>query len=128
MVIRKALYGLPTSPRDIGMASLRSSGRDSCFATKSDDALRFARPLVDNEFGEIMGVLIVYVDDLAFFGPSGLCQEFTRTVQSHGKTSDPEWLGSKPAHPTGFRLPGVPMCFPSGVPRYNVEALSSVPI
>ena len=42
------------------------------------------------------GMLIVYVDDLAFLAAQGLCKSCVNAVQSNWKTSEPEWFGEKP--------------------------------
>ena len=83
--VRKALYGLPTSPRDWGRyrdaefqkVRIAWQGREYCLCqTKSDDALWLLRAVDSNGMGSIEGVLVVYVDDLAMFAPEGLAKEF----------------------------------------------------
>ncbi|OLP95197.1 putative ATP-dependent RNA helicase ddx42 [Symbiodinium microadriaticum] len=89
--VRKALYGLPTSPRDWGRY------RDAEFAkfclqwgndeyqlvqTMSDDALWVARKITKTGYGDIAGLLVVYVDDLLFLGPRGLGEAFVAAVQA----------------------------------------------
>ncbi|CAE7550351.1 GIP, partial [Symbiodinium necroappetens] len=143
--IRKALYGLPTSPRDWGRY------RDGEFREfkihwdgkvyqlcqlKSDDALWLARLVKDGELGEFSGILVVYVDDLAFFGPLGLCKAFIATVQAKWKTSDPEWLGATPVTFCGIELTQGPLGFRMSqaayvrelVNRYQVTTSATVPI
>ena len=111
--VRKALYGLPTSPRDWGRyrdGEFRKfrmiwEGASVCLEqTKSDDALWLARRLEGEQLGDVVGLLIVYVDDLAFLGPSGLCQAFVNSVQTNWKTSSPEWLGHLPVTFCGIEL------------------------
>ena len=111
--VRKALYGLPTSPRDWGKYRdgefrkfrMNWEGVSVCLEqTKSDDALWLARRLEGEQLGDIEGVLVVYVDDLAFLGPASLCQAFVSSVQTNWKTSDPEWLSCLPVTFCGIEL------------------------
>ena len=83
--VRKALYGLPTSPRDWSNyrdKELRETvlewngGRYCLFQSKADESLWFLRSVFEGGVGEIAGLLVVYVDDLAFFSP----QAFGRAV------------------------------------------------
>ena len=143
--IRKALYGLPTSPRDWGryrdqefrQFRLRWNDVDyQLVQTRSDDALWLACRVTEGGCGETEGILVVYVDDLAFLGPEGLCRAFILAVQTSWKTSEPEWLNASPVtfcgmelsrHPAGFR-----MCQAAYVQellgRYGIESSSMVPI
>ncbi|CAE7362962.1 RE2, partial [Symbiodinium necroappetens] len=143
--IRKALYGLPTSPRDWGRY------RDAEFRdffihwagkvyrleqTKSDDALWLVKSFEGEVFGGTTGILVVYVDDLAFFGPKGLCQAFIKAVQAHWKTSEPDWLGADPVTFCGIELTlgsqGYRLTQRAYVQellnRYQIENESSVPL
>ena len=143
--VRKALYGLPTSPRDWGRyrdaefqkVRIEWQGQEYCLVqTKTDDALWLLRTLDSDGMGPIAGVLIVYVDDLAMFAPEGLAKEFIRAIQSRWKTSEPEWLGVKPVTfcgielsllPTGYRLSQCAY-IRELLNRYGIEEQSSVPI
>ena len=104
--------------------------------TRSDDALWLACRVTEGGCGETEGILVVYVDDLAFLGPEGLCRAFILAVQTSWKTSEPEWLNASPVtfcgmdlsrHPAGFR-----MCQAAYVQellgRYGIEGSSMVPI
>ncbi|CAE7355520.1 RE2 [Symbiodinium sp. CCMP2456] len=111
--IRKALYGLPTSPRDWGryrdgeFCKLEIRWEQRVFhlvQTHSDDALWLVRPFKEGKLGDTEGILIVYVDDLAFLGPKGLCQAFIEAVQAKWKTSEPDWLGADPVTFCGIEL------------------------
>ncbi|CAE7253906.1 GIP, partial [Symbiodinium microadriaticum] len=111
--IRKALYGLPTSPRDWGryrdaeFRAFRMTWRGKEYQllqTKTDDALWLARAVQEGNVGPIEGVLVVYVDDLAFFAPEGLAKAFISAVQSRWKTSEPAWLGEEPVTFCGIEL------------------------
>ena len=143
--VRKALYGLPTSPRDWGRyrdaefqkVRITWQGCEYCLEqTKSDDALWLLRTLDANGMGSIEGVLVVYVDDLALFAPEGLAKEFIQAIQMRWKTSEPEWLGVKPVTfcgielsllPTGYRLSQCAY-IRELINRYNVQEHASVPI
>ena len=72
--------------------------------TKTDDALWLARAVQEGNVGPIEGVLVVYVDDLAFFAPEGLAKAFISAVQSRWKTSEPAWLGEEPVTFCGIEL------------------------
>ncbi|CAE7203000.1 true, partial [Symbiodinium sp. CCMP2456] len=104
--------------------------------TKTDDALWLIKPADATSAGETVGVLVVYVDDLACFGPEGLLQAFLSAVQAKWKTSPPEWLGERPVtfcgieiarNPTGYRLT---QCAYTKelINRYNIEESCAVPI
>ena len=77
-VVRKALYGLQTSPRDWSVYRdkvLRSLRVEAPVAatlqqSRTDDCMWFLR----SEDGALWGILIVYVDDLAAFGPTEVVQ------------------------------------------------------
>ena len=143
--IRKALYGLPTSPRDWGRYRDREFQKFVIVSrgvtyhlvqTKSDDALWLARVFKNDSLGDVAGILIVYVDDLAFLGPADLCQEFIKTIRVSWKTSDPEWLGADPVTFCGIELSrdetGYRMSQRSYIQellnRYSVEEEAGTPI
>ena len=143
--IRKALYGLPTSPRDWGRYrdqefckfQLRWNDADyHLVQTLSDDALWLARKVTKMGYGDIEGILVVYVDDLLFLAPKGLGEAFVRAVQERWKTSTPEWLSDKPLTFCGMELSqqgsGYRMCQTAYVRellgRYGIEESASTPI
>ncbi|CAE7524429.1 GIP, partial [Symbiodinium necroappetens] len=104
--------------------------------TKTDDALWLIKPADATSAGETVGVLVVYVDDLACFGPEGLLQAFLSAVQAKWKTSPPEWLGERPVtfcgieiarNPTGYRLTQCAYA-KELINRYNIEESCAVPI
>ena len=64
--------------------------------SKSDESLWFLRSTGDEGLGAIAGLLVVYVDDLAFFSEELICQAFVGTVQAKWKTSPPTWFGKEP--------------------------------
>ena len=143
--IRKALYGLPTSPRDWGRYRdqefkkfvITSEGvTHHLVQTKSDDALWLARVFKDGCLGDVAGILIVYVDDLAFLGPPELCKQFVAAIRANWKTSEPEWIGKVPGTFCGIELSrgdtGYRMTQRSYIQellnRYGVEEEAGVPI
>ena len=143
--IKKALYGLPTSPKDWGnyrdreFVTLKfvSKGITYCLTQmKSDDALWLAREVREGCFGDVAGVLIVYVDDLAFLGPEDLCWQFVTAIRAKWKTSDPEWIGERPTTFCGIELSRSEAGFRMTqraytqelLNRYNVDEEAGVPI
>ena len=63
---------------------------------KADDALWLLRPGTEAGLGNIAGILVVYVDDLAVFAEVELARSCIAAVQALWKTSEPEWLGEAP--------------------------------
>ncbi|CAE7208375.1 TY5A, partial [Symbiodinium necroappetens] len=143
--IRKALYGLPTSPRDWGRYRdaeftkfcLRW-GEDEYHLVQalSDDALWLARKVTKSGYGDTEGILVVYVDDLAFLAPKGLGKAFVAAVQERWKTSTPEWFSERPLTFCGMELSqhgyGYRMSQSAYVRellgRYGIEESASTPI
>ena len=90
----------------------------------------------NGSLGDIAGVLIVYVDDLAFLGPEDLCREFIKTIKLNWKTSDPEWISKDPVTFCGIELSrdetGYRMSQRSYIQellsRYSVEEEAGTPI
>ena len=111
--VKKALYGLPTSPKDWGTyrdqefktfeLQLKEQGYVLC-QSKADESLWFLRSTGEGGLGEISGLLVVYVDDLAFFSEEPLCQAFVETVQAKWKTSPPTWFGKEPVTFCGVEI------------------------
>ena len=73
--VKKALYGLPTSPRDWGnyrdqeFRNFELKVEDQVYVfcqSKSDESLWFLRSAGETGLGATTGLLVVYVDDLAF--------------------------------------------------------------
>ncbi|CAE7798008.1 GIP [Symbiodinium necroappetens] len=143
--IRKALYGLPTSPRDWGryrdaeFAQFRLRwGEDEyhLVQTLSDDALWVARKATKAGYGDTAGLLVVYVDDLLFLAPKGLGEAFVRAVQERWKTSMPEWLSTKPLTFCGMELSQHDNGYHMGqnaygrelLGRYSIDESSATPI
>ncbi|CAE7831874.1 RE1 [Symbiodinium sp. CCMP2592] len=143
--VRKALYGLPTSPRDWGdyrdkeFRALTISCEGvayGLFQSKSDESLWLVQPVGEQGKGPIAGLLVVYVDDLAFFAAANLCQCFIDQVQKKWKTSPPSWFGEEPVtfcgaevtrSARGYRLTQVSY-LKELLNRYNIEGTAASPI
>ncbi|CAE7594279.1 RE2 [Symbiodinium sp. CCMP2592] len=111
--VKKALYGLPTSPKDWGnyrdqefrRLQLRcSAGTYGLVQSKADESLWFLREVKGNEFGDVVGLLVVYVDDLAVFSLVAICEAFIQAVQEKWKTSAPTWFGEEPVTFCGVEI------------------------
>ena len=96
--VKKALYGLPTSPKDWGnyrdqefraLRLLCGERQYGLVQSKADESLWFLREIVGQEQREVVGLLVVYVDDLAVFAELDLCEAFIKAVQLKWKTSSP---------------------------------------
>ncbi|CAE7239615.1 RE2 [Symbiodinium sp. CCMP2592] len=143
--VKKALYGLPTSPKDWGnyrdqeFRSLRLSwegGSCGLVQSKADESLWFIRMLADDEYGEVVGLLVVYVDDLAVFSKVAICEAFIQAVQEKWKTSPPTWFGEEPITFCGVEIVltgrGYRLAQTSYLKelliRYGVEGTATVPV
>ena len=111
--VKKALYGLPTSPRDWGNYRDQEFRAfelqvDECVYVlcqlKADESLWFLRSKGPEGLGASVGLLVVYVDDLAFFADEKICQAFIETVQKKWKTSPPTWFGKEPVTFCGVEI------------------------
>ncbi|CAE7473693.1 RE1 [Symbiodinium sp. CCMP2592] len=143
--IRKALYGLPTSPRDWGryrdgefekMRIPYAGGEYHLVQLKSDDALWVLRKYTKEGLGDVEGILIVYVDDLALFAEPGLALQFIKVLRDLWKTSEPEWIKESAVtfcgleisrSSQGYRLSQVAY-IRELLQRYNVTEDAAVPI
>ena len=103
--VRKALYGLPTSPRDWGdyrdsvfrtFAVEKDGVSHGLFQSKSDESLWLLRTVGADGAGAIVGLVVVYVDDLAIFSTPELCAGLIEQIQLKWKTSEPSWLQEGP--------------------------------
>ena len=54
------------------------------------------REIVSEVYHEVVGLLVVYVDDLAVFAEEAVCNSFIVAVQEKWKTSSPTWFGAEP--------------------------------
>ena len=143
--VKKALYGLPTSPRDWGnyrdqeFRNFELKVGDQVyvfFQSKSDESLWFLRGAGETGLGTTTGLLVVYVDDLAFFAEEHLCRAFIDTVQEKWKASPPTWFGKDPItfcgveivlSSRGYRLTQLSY-LRELLQRFQVDAKSSVPM
>ena len=71
---------------------------------KADESLWFLRSKGPEGLGAPVGLLVVYVDDLAFFADEKICQVFIETVQKKWKTSPPTWFGKEPVTFCGVEI------------------------
>ena len=103
--VKKALYGLPTSPKDWGnyrdqeFRALRLRCGSQVYGlvqSKADESLWFLREIIGEAYHEVVGLLVVYVDDLAVFAMEAVCNSFIGAVQEKWKTSSPTWFGVEP--------------------------------
>ncbi|CAE7887157.1 GIP, partial [Symbiodinium necroappetens] len=122
-------------------APIRSEGKGTedeyhLVQTLSDDALWLARKTTRTGYGDIEGILVVYVDDLAFLAPRGLGEAFVAAVQERWKTSTPEWFSERPLtfcgmelsqHDHGYRM-SQSAYVRELLGRYCIEESASTPI
>ena len=102
--VRKALYGLQTSPRDwqehrdkeLRTIKLANPEGAKLHQGVTDESLWFIR----SEGGYTMGLMIVYVDDIAVFGPKGLVEAVVTALRQKWRLSDPSW--ASPHQPVLF--------------------------
>ena len=96
----------------------------------------FLRSAGETGLGATTGLLVVYVDDLAFFAEKHLCRAFIDMVQEKWKTSPPTWFGKDPItfcgveivlSSRGYRLTQLSYV-KELLQRFQVEAKSSVPM
>ena len=143
--IRKALYGLPTSPRDWGRyrdgefrnLSIECNGQSyRLVQLKADDALWLLRKETAEGLGDAEGILVVYVDDLALFAEPELARRFIAAVRTLWKTSEPEWITETAVtfcgleisrSPAGYRL-AQGAYIRELLNRYNIGEDSTVPL
>ena len=102
--VKKALYGLQTSPRDwqehrdkeLRTIRLANPEKAKLHQGVTDESLWFIR----SEGGYTMGLMIVYVDDIAVFGPKGLVEAVVTALRQKWRLSDPSW--ASPPQPVLF--------------------------
>ena len=94
-VVRKALYGLQSSPAD--WASYRDKElRKLQLATPINAVLSQSLTdssmwLLKDEEGVLHAVMIVYVDDLAIFAEKRVAEALVTLIKGLWKTSEPDW-------------------------------------
>ena len=102
--VRRALYGLQTSPRDWAEHRdkvLRGMAVDAPIRAKlvqsaADDSLWFLK----SDAKPIEAMLVVYVDDIAVFGPEEVLASLVKEVQKVWTISGPHYV--KPDEPLSF--------------------------
>ena len=102
-VVRKALYGLQSSPAD--WASYRDK---ELLRVQISDPIcaRLFQSLTDSSMwllrdteGLLRGVMIVYVDDLAIFSERRIAEALVAVIKGLWKTSEPDWADDNPHMP-----------------------------
>ena len=143
--VKKALYGLPTSPKDWGnyrdreFRGLLLHCGDKVYGllqSKADESLWFIRERVAEQYQTVVGLLVVYVDDLAVFSEPTICQAFIQSIQNKWQTSTPTWFGAEPVTfcgveivltERGYRLAQTAY-LQELLQRFHVKGTSSVPL
>ncbi|CAE7222517.1 TY1B-PL [Symbiodinium sp. KB8] len=121
MLVCKALYGLDQSPRDW---SIKRDGDIESMSCEVDGVTcMFEQSLVDSNLWYLRAVpkdgerhcwrepvacMLVYVDDLLAFGPSGVLTKIFGQITSRWKCGPVEWIPEDPSKPPlkffGFEL------------------------
>ena len=102
--VRRALYGLQTSPRDWAVyrdAEMRAmvvqtEEPSTLTQSQTDDSMW----LVRTKKGNVLGLIVVYVDDIAVFGAKEVTQKVAEAFMAKWKTSTPLW--PSPTEPVSF--------------------------
>ena len=102
--VRRALYGLQTSPRDWAVyrdAEMRAmvvqtEEPSTLTQSQTDDSMW----LVRTKKGNVLGLIVVYVDDIAVFGTKEVTQKVAEAFMAKWKTSTPLW--PSPTEPVSF--------------------------
>ena len=105
-LVRRALYGLQTSPRDWAqhrdkiLAGIRLKEAQQCALVQSvtDESLW----LLKGANQTIEALVMVYVDDMAIFGPAELLEKLVAEIQSIWTISGPNWVA--PESPLNFGM------------------------
>ena len=93
--VRRALYGLQTSPRDwavyrdkeLRALKIPSVEDATLMQSQTDDSMWLLRTVA----GQTVAVMIVYVDDIAVFGPRDMTERVSAAILARWKTSTPIW-------------------------------------
>ena len=94
-LVRRALYGLQTSPRDWAqhrdqvMKGIKLEGPVECSLVQSvtDDSLWLLKGLDQ----VVKALVIVYVDDIAMFGPVEILEKIVSEIKAVWTISGPDW-------------------------------------
>ena len=104
-LVRKALYGLQSSPAD--WASYRD--KELLRVQISDPvSARLFQSITDSSMWllrDTEGLLRGYVDDLAIFSERKIAEALVAVIKGLWKTSEPDWADDNP-HPNKARLEG----------------------
>ena len=93
--VKRALYGLATSPRDwanyrdtvLRQVEVQAPVRASLEQSRTDESMSFLR----DDTGVMHGILIVYVDDLGVFARAEVAEALVKAIRAQWKTSEPTW-------------------------------------
>ena len=139
--VRKALYGLQTSPRDWaehrdealkGMV-ISSPVAATLHQSLTDSSLWHVR----DQAGSVIAVVIVYVDDVALFGPESVVRALVAVIGEKWTLSEPTWsLNNRPVSFCGMELLQLPCGWrvtqvkylTELLNRYEIKGVSSVPV
>ena len=101
-LVRKALYGLVTSPkdwcvhRDQKIKAFEWEIEETKYKvvkTAQDDMWAIKSQNGDEEEWRLAGLCATYVDDIIIAGEGKVIREFHRKVQEHWKIGEPSWVG-----------------------------------
>ena len=139
--VKKALYGLQTSPRDwsehrdkvLRGLVVREAGHATLHQSITDTSLWHVKSLD----GSLIAVMIVYVDDIAAFGPQSVIAALIQSIKEYWTLSEPSWsLGGNQVmfcgmelvqHAWGWRISQV-RYMTELLNRYGIEGTASSPM
>ena len=132
-LVRRALYGLNTSPRDwaehrdkvLRRLVVKKPLEASLVQSSTDDSLWFCQ----GGDKKIEAVVIVYVDDIAMFGPQAMLEALGLSIKEEWTISGPNW--AEPESPLlfcGMELACMPYGWKITQERYLRELLSTYSI
>ena len=126
--VKRALYGLQTSPRDwaiyrdkeIRGIVLETPIRARLQQGVTDESLW----LIKTEGGNLVGLMIVYVDDIALFGPRQVIEALVNELRVKWRLSEPSWAANgTPVTFCGMELTRAPYGWRVTQKRYLQELL-----
>ena len=105
----KTMYGLRQSPRCWGLhrdSKLRSMRSSDGMWFKQSDAEQnlWSVCLGDAEKFQVMGMMLVYVDDICISAPEEVAWKVVHLLQEEWQTSEPEVAGEKPVKFLGMEV------------------------
>ena len=127
-LVRKALYGLQTSPRDWSTYRDQQSRRvkvgSPVKATLCQSITDENLWLLKGDMGVVFVLVIVYVDDMALFGEKAHVGALVKEIQALWKTSPPSWPDdSGPMMFCGMEIWRIPQGWKVTQRRYLQELL-----